>query len=69
LPAGSSVSTTTGDVTVPLAVAVTGIAGITKNLAAFPNAGEFSLSGNSLVVKPSLIVQPAAGVVDAYVLT
>jgi hypothetical protein len=69
LPAGASVNTATGDVTVPLAVAVTGIAGITKNLAAFTNGGQFSLNGNSLVVKPSLIVQPAVGVVDSYVLT
>ncbi len=69
LPAGTTVNTTTGDVTVPLAVAVAGIAGITKNGVAFANAGEFSLVGNSLVVKPSLIVQPAAGVVDSYVVT
>jgi len=69
LPAGATVNTTTGDVTVPLAVAVAGIAGITKNGVAFANAGEFSLVGNSLVVKPSLIVQPAAGVVDSYVVT
>jgi hypothetical protein len=54
---------------VPLAVAVTGIAGITKNGVAFTNGGQFSLNGNSLVVKPSLIVQPALGVTDSYVVT
>lgn len=69
LPAGSSVNTTTGDVTTPLGVVVTSIASVTKNLGAFANTGQFSLSGNSLVIKPSLIVQPAVGVTDSYVVT
>jgi hypothetical protein len=69
LPAGSTISAATGDITSPLGVAVTGIASVTKNLGAFVNTGQFSLSGNSLVTKPSLIVQPAVGVTDSYVLT
>ena len=69
LPAGSTISAATGDITTPLGVVVTTIAGVTKNLGAFANTGQFSLSGNSLVTKPSLIVQPALGVVDSYVVT
>ena len=70
LPAGASVNTATGDVNVPPGTAVSGIAGVTKNLAAFVNTGQFSLVGNNLVViKPNLIVQPAVGVVDSYVVT
>lgn len=69
LPTGASVDTATGDVSAPLGLAVTGIAGVTKNLVAFANVGQFSLSGNSLVIKPSLIVQPAVGVIDTYVVT
>ena len=69
LPAGASINTATGDLTVPLGVVVTGLAGVTKNLALFTNGGQFSLAGNSLVIKPSLITQPIAGVVDSYVVT
>jgi hypothetical protein len=69
LPAGSTISAATGDITTPLGVVVTTIAGVTKNLGAFANTGQFSLSGNSLVIKPSLIVQPAVGVTDSYVVT
>ncbi len=69
LAAGSSINTTTGDITTPLGVVVVGIASVTKNLAVFTNTGQFSLSGNSLVTKPSLITQPTVGVVDSYVIT
>lgn len=67
LPAGSTVDTATGAVNVPLGVAVTSIAGVTRNGGAFVNAGQFVLSGNNLIVTPSLIAQPAAGVTDSYV--
>ena len=69
LPAGASISNATGDITVPLGIAVTGIASITRNLAAFANSGQFSLTGNNLLIRPSLIVQPAAGITDTYVVT
>lgn len=69
LPAGSSVNTLTGAVTTPLGVTVTGIAGVTKNLAVFANAGQFSVSGSSLIINTGLIAQPAVGVVDSYVVT
>jgi hypothetical protein len=69
LPAGSTISAATGDITTPLGVVITSIASVTKNLGAFANTGQFSLSGNSLVIKPSLIVQPAVGVTDSYVVT
>ncbi|MDP1609947.1 MAG: DUF1566 domain-containing protein [Sulfuritalea sp.] len=69
LPAGSSVNTTTGAITTPLGVVVTGIAGVTLNAAPFANAGQFGLSGNSLVIDPGKITQPAVGVVDIYVIT
>lgn len=69
LPAGSSIDTLTGNITTPLGVSVTGIAGVTKNLAAFTNAGQFSVSGTNLVINTSLITQPAAGVSDSYVVT
>jgi hypothetical protein len=69
LPAGSSINAATGDITTPLGIAVTGIAGVTRNGGAFSNSGQFGLNGNSLVTKPSLITQPAVGVVDTYVVT
>jgi hypothetical protein len=69
LPAGSSIDTATGAITTPLGVAVTAIAGVTKNGGAFANAGQFALSGNSLIISPRLIAQPAVGVVDTYVVT
>ncbi|MBI4985281.1 MAG: hypothetical protein HZC24_08050, partial [Rhodocyclales bacterium] len=68
LPAGSSVAAN-GAITTPLGVAVTGIAGVTKNGAAFANAGQFALVGGGLVINPNLIAQPAVGVVDVYVVT
>ncbi|MDP2994665.1 MAG: hypothetical protein Q8N46_06030 [Anaerolineales bacterium] len=69
LPGGSSIDTTTGDVTVPLGTAVTGFAGITRNLALFTNTGQFVLGGSTLTVRPSQMVQPAAGATDSYILT
>jgi hypothetical protein len=68
-PAGSSINTATGAITAPTVTAVSGIAGITKNAVAFTNAGQFALSGNNLVVNPSLITQPAVGVIDTYIVT
>ncbi|MEI7612546.1 MAG: DUF1566 domain-containing protein [Betaproteobacteria bacterium] len=69
LPAGSTINTANGDVTVPLGVAVTSIAGVTKNLVVFANAAQFALSGNNLVIRPSQITQPAVGVTDSYAVT
>ena len=69
LPAGSSVNIATGVVTAPLGIAVTGIAGVTLNGAAFTNTGQFALSGNNLITDPAKIVQPAIGVIDTYVIT
>ena len=69
LPAGSGIDTATGIITVPLGVAVTTIAGVTLNGPAFANSGQFALSGNSLVIDPSKITQPAVGVTDTYVVT
>ena len=69
LPGGSSIDTATGDVTVPLGTAVTGFAGITRNLALFTNTGQFVLGGSTLTVRPSQMVQPAAGATDSYILT
>ena len=69
LPGGSSIDTSTGDVTVPLGVAVTSFAGITRNLAAFANTGQFAVGGSTLIVRPGQMVQPAAGTTDSYVLT
>ncbi|MDO8464583.1 MAG: Ig-like domain-containing protein [Gallionella sp.] len=69
LPAGSSVNTVTGAITTPLGIVATGIAGVTLNAAPFANTGQFALSGNSLVIDPSQIIQPAVGVIDTYVVT
>ncbi|MDO9012159.1 MAG: hypothetical protein Q7U78_10210 [Gallionella sp.] len=69
LPAGSSVNVATGVVTTPLGIAVTGIAGVTLNGAAFANTGQFAVSGNNLITDPTKIVQPAIGVIDTYVIT
>jgi len=69
LPAGSSVNVATGVVTTPLGIAVTGIAGVTLNGAAFANTGQFAVAGNNLITDPSKIVQPAIGVVHTYVIT
>lgn len=68
LPAGSSIGAS-GDISVPLGVAVTAISSITRNAAAFTNSGQFALSGNNLIVRPSQMIQPAAGVPDSYVVT
>ena len=69
LPAGASVNTVTGAVTTPLGIVATGIAGVTLNAAPFANTGQFALSGNSLVIDPGQIIQPAVGVTDTYVVT
>ena len=69
LPAGSSIDTATGDITVPLGTAVTSIASITRNLAVFTNTGQFVLGSSTLTVRPRQMVQPAAGTTDSYVLT
>jgi len=69
LPAGSSVNTATGAITTPLGIVATSIAGVTLNAAPFVNTGQFALSGNSLVIDPSQITQPAVGVTDTYVVT
>lgn len=69
LPGGTRIDTKTGDVTVPLGVAVTGFAGITRNLAAFANTGQFALGGSTLTIRPGQMVQPVAGSTDSYVLT
>ncbi len=69
LPAGTTINTPVGDVTIPLGTAVSSIAGVTKNLSAFVSSGQFSLVGNSLLIKLSQIAQPAVGVIDSYVIT
>ncbi|MDO8349852.1 MAG: hypothetical protein Q7S94_01730, partial [Gallionella sp.] len=69
LPAGSSVNVATGVVTTPLGIAVTGIAGVTLNGAAFANTGQFAVAGSNLITDPSKIVQPAIGVIHTYVIT
>ena len=70
VPTGSTIDTATGNIAAPTGVAVSGIAGVTKNGLAFTNAGQFTLSGTGLlVVNSSLITQPAVGVTDTYVVT
>ena len=69
LPAGSTIDTATGDVTVALGATVTGFAGITRNLAAFTNTGQFVLGTTTLTVRPSQMTQPAGGTTDTYVAT
>ena len=69
LPAGSGIDAATGDITVPLGVAVIGIAGISRDGGAFANGGQFGHTGDSLVIKPSRITQPAVGDTDTYVVT
>ena len=68
-PPGSTVATATGIYTVPTVTPVSAIASITLNGSAFTNTGQFSLSGNNLVINPNLITQPAVGVIDTYVVT
>jgi hypothetical protein len=69
LPAGASIDPATGAVTSPLGVTVTGIANITRNGVAFTNTGQFSVSGSSLVVNPGVMIEPAAGAQDTYIVT
>jgi hypothetical protein len=68
IPVGSSVATATGILTVPIGAAVSVIANVTLNSAAFTNSGQFILSGsNHLVINPNLMMQPSA--TDTYVVT
>lgn len=69
LPAGASVDPATGNVTAPLGVAVTGIAGVTLNAAPFVNTGQFVAAGSSLTINTTLIAQPTVGATDVYVVT
>lgn len=69
LPAGAAIDAATGTITAPLGVAVLSIAGVTLNAAPFVNTGQFSLSGNNIVIDPNRITQPAVGVTDTYVVT
>ena len=70
LPANSSIALATGILTVPTGTAVSGIAGVTLNGAAFTNSGQYTLSGSThLVINFNLISQPAAGVTHTYVVT
>ncbi len=69
LPAGASVNTATGEVSAPLGLVVSGIAGITRNGARFANTGQFGIANNKLSIAPDKITQPAVGVIDTYVLT
>ncbi|MBM3351335.1 MAG: DUF1566 domain-containing protein [Betaproteobacteria bacterium] len=68
LPAGATVETATGKVSIPL-VAVIDIASVTLNSAAFTNTGQFALAGNNLIIDPNLITQPPVGVQHTYVVT
>ncbi len=69
LPAGSVLDKTSGAVRVSLGLAVTGLAGVTLNGAAFANAGQFTLQGNELSIQPLQMTPPAAGAQDTYVVT
>ncbi|MDO9283134.1 MAG: hypothetical protein Q7T88_12210 [Methylotenera sp.] len=70
LPTGTSVANATGILTVPIGLAVSGIASVTLNGSAFSNSGQFGLSNTiSLIINPNRITQPAVGVVDTYVVT
>ncbi len=69
IPAGTSIDTATGIITVPLGVTVISITGITRDAAVFSNSGQFALSGNNLVVNPNLIVQPAVADTDTYIVS
>ncbi len=69
LPINSSIDTATGILTTPIGVAVSAIAGVTQDGAAFTNSGQFALSGSThLVINPNLITPPATGT-DTYVVT
>lgn len=69
LPAGSSLDSATGDITVPLGVTVTGIAGITLDGGAFANGGQFTAAGTTLRISPRLMTEPAVGDTDTYAVT
>ena len=69
IPPGSVVGRD-GTISVPVGVGVclTGISGVTRNGAAFTNAGQFTASCNSLVVNTVKLRQPATGTTDIYTL-
>lgn len=69
LPEGTQINNASGAVTVPLGVTLAGIAGVILNDAPFTNTGQFSLSGNSLVINPEKISQPSPATLDSYVVT
>lgn len=69
LPSNATVDPVTGNVTAALPVAVSAIAGVTRNGAPFANSGQFSLNNGALIINPKLIEQPAAGVRDTYIVT
>lgn len=69
LPAGAAIDAATGDIIAPLGVAVLSIAGVTINGGPFVNTGQFSLSGNNIVISPARITQPGVGITDTYVVT
>lgn len=58
LPAGASVDKNTGNISVAVTAGV--ITGITRNGAAFVNAGQFALTGGTLKIITSTIEEPAA---------
>lgn len=69
LPVGSSIVSATGDITVPLGMTVTGIAGITLDGGVFANGGQFTAAGSTLRISPSLMTEPAVADTDTYVVT
>jgi hypothetical protein len=69
LPSGTTLDRATGNVSAALPRPASGIAGVTRNGAAFANIGQFALVGGGLVVSPRLIEQPAVGIKDTYVVT
>ena len=69
MPAGHSIDTATGILTVPIGTNVSAIASVTQDGAAFTNNSQFALSGTTnLVINPNLITPPATGT-DTYVVT
>ena len=69
IPNGSTIENATGILTVPIGTAVNNISAVTKNVGAFTNNGQFTLSGNNLTIDPSILSQPAEGTIDTYVVT
>ncbi|MBL8324236.1 MAG: Ig-like domain-containing protein [Rubrivivax sp.] len=70
LPAGSTIDRASGAISVPLGVSVSGIAGITRNGAAFADGGgAFMASAQQLVIEPAALAEPAVGAADIYRVT